>query len=247
MWEGQFGDFANGAQTIIDEYISSGEQKWGQRSGLTLLLPHGFEGQGPDHSSARVERYLQLCAQQNMIVAMPSTPASYFHLLRLQVYAQVRRPLIIFTPKSLLRAKQAVSRKEEFTQGHFHPMIPDDVVPSGNARKVLLCSGKLYYELAAHREKHGITDVAIIRLERLYPLPFRSLPPTIAGYPNAQVTWVQEEPANQGAWPFMALNLAELIERPVNVISRVASSSPAVGSHHRHEAEQEALIDAAFA
>ena len=248
MWEAQFGDFADGAQTIIDEYVSSGEQKWGQRSSVTLLLPHGFEGQGPDHSSARVERFLQLCAQNNMVVAMPSTPASYFHLLRLQAFAQVRRPLVIFTPKSLLRAKQAVSRKEEFTQGHFHPMLGDELIPSGgNVRKVLLCSGKIYYDLAAHRDKHGITDVAIVRLERLYPLPFRSLPSTIASYPNAQVTWVQEEPANQGAWSFMAMHLPELIERPVTVVSRAASSSPAVGSHHRHEVEQAALVDAAFA
>ena len=247
MWEAQFGDFTNGAQTVVDEFISSGEQKWGQRSSVTLLLPHGFEGQGPDHSSARVERFLQLCAQGNMTVAMPSTPASYFHLLRLQALSEVRRPLVIFTPKSLLRAKQAVSSKEEFTQGHFHPMIADDQIPSGRVRKVLLCSGKVYYDLADHRAKQGITDVAIVRVERLYPLPFRSLPPTIAGYPDAEVTWVQEEPSNQGAWSFIALHLPELIDRPVSVVSRSASSSPAVGSHHRHEVEQQALVEAAFA
>jgi 2-oxoglutarate dehydrogenase E1 component len=247
LWEAQFGDFADGAQTIIDEFISSGEQKWGQKSGLTLLLPHGFEGQGPDHSSARVERFLQLCAQDNMIVAMPSNPASYFHLLRLQANAHVQRPLVVFTPKSLLRAKHAVSRKADFTTGYFHPMLPDTEYPHGGMRKVLLCAGKVYYDLLAHREANNITDVAIVRLERLYPLPARSLPPTIAGYPDAEVMWVQEEPMNQGAWSFMAMHLPQLIERPVTAVARPASSSPAVGAHHRHDAEQKAIVEAAFA
>ena len=247
MWEAQFGDFADGAQTIIDEFISSGEQKWGQRSSLTLLLPHGFEGQGPDHSSARIERYLQLCAQDNIIVAMPSTPASYFHLLRLQANARVVRPLVIFTPKSLLRAKQAVSKVEEFTTGHFHPVITDPTHTGAGIRRVLLCSGKVYYDLAAHREREGITDVAIVRLERLYPLPVRTLPPALAASPDAEVVWVQEEPANQGAWSFLAMNLPQVIGRPLRAVTRPASSSPAVGTHHRHEAEQRAVVAEAFA
>jgi multifunctional 2-oxoglutarate metabolism enzyme len=247
MWEAQFGDFADGAQTIIDEFISSAEQKWGQRSSLTLLLPHGYEGQGPDHSSARPERFLQLCAQDNMIVAMPSTPASYFHLLRLQANAKIVRPLVIFTPKSLLRSKAAVSTKAEFTSGHFHPLITDPGFEGPQIRKVLMCSGKVYYDLAAHRAKHGITDVAILRFERLYPLPFRTLPPALENYPNAELTWVQEEPANQGAWSFVAMNLPEIIHRPVSVVSRPASSSPAVGTHQRHEQEQQAVVAQAFA
>jgi 2-oxoglutarate dehydrogenase E1 component len=247
MWEAQFGDFVDGAQTIVDEFISSGEQKWGQRSSLTLLLPHGYEGQGPDHSSARPERFLQLCAQDNMIVAMPSTPASYFHMLRLQANAKIVRPLVVFTPKSLLRSKAAVSNKAEFTSGHFHPLITDPGFEGPQIRKVLMCSGKVYYDLAAHREKQGITDVAILRFERLYPLPFRTLPPALENYPNAELTWVQEEPANQGAWSFIAMNLPEVVNRPVSGVSRPASSSPAVGTHQRHEQEQRAVVAQAFA
>jgi len=246
MWEAQFGDFADGAQTIIDEFISSGEQKWGQKSGLTLLLPHGMEGQGPDHSSARVERYLQMCAQDNMIVAMPSTPASYFHLLRLQANARVQRPLIIMTPKSLLRAKQSVSRVEEFTTGHFHPLLTDDTHVGPQVTRVLLCSGKVYYELAAERDKRGLHNIAIMRMERLYPLPARTLPPALANYPNAELVWVQEEPANQGAWSFLAMNLPSILDRPIRGVTRPASSSPAVGAHHRHDHEQKALVDEAL-
>ena len=247
LWEAQFGDFADGAQTILDEFISSGEQKWGQQSAVTLLLPHGQEGQGPDHSSARVERYLQLCAQDNMTVAMPSTPASYFHLLRWQVLSKLTRPLVIFTPKSLLRAKFAVSSKAEFVSGHFEPMLPDPVVDPAGVKTVLLCSGKVYYDLVAHRDATNRHDVAVIRFERLYPLPYRTLPPELEKMPTAQIRWVQEEPANQGAWSFIALNLPEIINRPVSLISRDKSSSPAVGSHHRHEVEQAALVERAFA
>ncbi len=246
MWEAQFGDFVDGAQTIVDEFLSSGEQKWGQRSSLTLLLPHGYEGQGPDHSSARPERFLQMCAQDNMIVAMPSTPASYFHLLRLQANATIVRPLIIFTPKSLLRAKKAVSKKAEFTSGHFHPLLTDPGFTGPGIRKVLMCSGKVYYDLAAHREKNGITDVAILRFERLYPLPWRTLPPALEQYPEAELTWVQEEPANQGAWSFVAMNLPEIIQRPVSGVTRPSSSSPAVGTHQRHEQEQHSVVEQAF-
>jgi 2-oxoglutarate decarboxylase len=248
MWEAQFGDFANGAQTIIDEYISSGEQKWGQRSAVTLLLPHGYEGQGPDHSSARIERFLQLCAQDNMTVAQPTTPASYFHLLRWQAHSKVTRPLVIFTPKSLLRAKYSTSPTSEFESGTFRAVIGDDSVERGNVRKVLLCSGKVYFDLVAEREKRGLKDVAIIRLERLYPLPLLTLPPLFEGIASdADVRWVQDEPANQGPWPFMAMHLPEVLGRKISRVSRPASSSPSVGSHHRHEVEQAALVEAAFA
>ena len=247
MWEAQFGDFANGAQTIIDEFIASGEQKWAQRSRVTLLLPHGYEGQGPDHSSARIERFLQLCAQDNITVAMPTTPASFFHLLRWQVYSPLDRPLVVFTPKSLLRAKYATSKVSDFTSGTFTSIIGDNEMEADKVTSALLCSGKVYYDLVAEREKTGRRDVAIIRLERLYPLPAITLPPELAKYSNLQtVKWVQEEPANQGAWSFMAMNLPELIGRQIVGVSRPASSSPAVGSHHRHEVEQETLVKQAF-
>lgn len=247
MWEGQFGDFVNGAQTIIDEFISSGEQKWGQRSSVTLLLPHGQEGQGPDHSSGRVERFLQLCAQDNMTVAMPSTPASYFHLLRWQVLGSLSRPLICFTPKSLLRSKRSVSSTEDFTSGVFQPFLPDNEVTDPATKRVLMCSGKVYFDLLTYREEHGITDTAIVRLERLYPLPGVSLPAMAAQYPQADIRWVQEEPANQGGWSFVALNVPQMINRAVNCVSRPASSSPAVGTHQRHEEDQKNIVQSAFA
>ncbi len=247
MWEAQFGDFANGAQTIIDEYITTGEQKWAQKNSLVLLLPHGYEGQGPDHSSARVERFLQQCAQDNITVAMPTTPASFFHLLRWQVKSPLTRPLVVFTPKSLLRAKFATSKVSDFTEGTFKAIIGDTTVNPDDVTSVLLCSGKVYYDLAAEREKLGRKDVAIVRLELLYPLPAITLPPELARYKNlANVRWVQEEPANQGAWSFMAMNLPALINHAITGISRPASSSPAVGSHHRSELEQQALVAQAF-
>ena len=247
MWEAQFGDFVNGAQTIIDEFIAAGEQKWAQKSNLVLLLPHGYEGQGPDHSSARVERFLQLCAQDNMSVVMPSTPASYFHLLRWQAHSPVKRPLIVFTPKSLLRAKYATSQLSDFTTGTFKSTIGDTTVNPDEVTTILLCAGKVYYDLVAEREKTGRRDVAIVRVERLYPLPERMLPPEVARYRNVKrIKWVQEEPANQGAWSFMAMNLPQLINHAIEGVSRPASSSPAVGSHHRHEIEQANLIQQAF-
>lgn len=246
MWEAQFGDFVNGAQTIIDEFISSGEQKWGQRSSVTLLLPHGQEGQGPDHSSGRIERFLQLCAQDNMSVAVPSTPASYFHLLRWQVLSRLSRPLIIFTPKSLLRSKASVSAKEDFTSGVFRPFLPDPVFTGPGVKRVIMCSGKVYFDLIAYREKNKITDTAIVRLERIYPLPLISLPAMSAQYPDAEIRWVQEEPANQGAWTFIAMNLPQVINRSVTVVSRPASSAPAVGTHQRHEKDHQQLIESAF-
>ena len=211
-WEAQFGDFAGGAQTIIDEFISSGEQKWGQRSGVVLLLPHGYDGQGPDHSSARVERFLSLCAQDNMTVAMPTTPGNYFHLLRWQGLSGRQKPLIVFTPKSMLRLKAATSAVSEFTDGSFRPLIGDADADPAAVRRILLCSGKVYYDLVARRQQAGVTDVAIARVERLYPLPITELATELARYPAAEsVTWVQEEPANQGAWPTMALKLPRVL------------------------------------
>ncbi|MEZ7963550.1 MAG: hypothetical protein QMB56_03840, partial [Candidatus Nanopelagicales bacterium] len=230
----------------IDEFISSGEQKWGQRSSVTLLLPHGQEGQGPDHSSGRIERFLQLCAQDNMSIAVPSTPASYFHLLRWQVLGRLSRPLIVFTPKSLLRSKASVSPVEDFTTGVFHPFLPDTEFTGAGVTKVLICSGKVYFDLLAYRLAHNITDTAIVRLERIYPLPGVSLPGMARQYPDADLRWVQEEPANQGAWSFVAMNIPGLIDRGISCVSRPASSTPAVGTHQRHVEEQESLIESAF-
>ncbi|MCE0539638.1 multifunctional oxoglutarate decarboxylase/oxoglutarate dehydrogenase thiamine pyrophosphate-binding subunit/dihydrolipoyllysine-residue succinyltransferase subunit [Kineosporia rhizophila] len=246
LWEAQFGDFANGAQTIVDEFISSSEQKWGQRSSVTLLLPHGYEGQGPDHSSARIERYLQLCAENNMFVAQPSTPASYFHLLRRQAYAKPRKPLVVFTPKSMLRLKAAVSPIEEFTTGEFRPVISDST-ELGSVDRVLLCSGKIYHDLAAERAKRNDTSTAIVRLEQLYPLDVEGVLAAIDPYRDAQLVWVQDEPANQGPWPSIALSLPQdLGGRPLLRISRPAAASPATGSAKKHQAEQAALIAQAF-
>ncbi len=246
-WEAQFGDFADGAQTIVDEFISSGEAKWGQRSAVTLLLPHGYEGQGPDHSSGRPERFLQMCAENNMTVAICSSPANYFHLLRRQALSPVRRPLIAFTPKSLLRLKSAVSQLDEFTNGTFAPVMPDSA-ELADVRRVLVCSGKVYYDLAAARAKEEHKDVAILRLEQIYPLPADALRTELAKYPNAEVVWVQEEPANQGAYPFVALNLPEVLDgRPLLRVTRRASASPAVGSLAVHEAQQREIVASAFA
>jgi 2-oxoglutarate dehydrogenase E1 component len=247
LWEAQFGDFVNGAQTIVDEFISSSEQKWGQRSSVTLLLPHGYEGQGPDHSSARIERFLQMCAENNMIVAQPSTPASYFHLLRRQAYNKPRKPLIVFTPKSMLRLKAAVSPIEEFTNGEFRPVISDISGLGGQVDRVLLCSGKIYHDLAAERTKRNDQSTAIVRLEQLYPLDTEGVLAAINAYPDAQLVWVQDEPANQGPWPSIALSLPQdLGGRPLLRISRPASASPATGSAKKHQAEQAALIAQAF-
>jgi 2-oxoglutarate dehydrogenase E1 component len=248
MWEAQFGDFANGAQSIVDEFVSSGEAKWGQQSSLVLLLPHGMEGQGPDHSSGRPERYLQLCAEDNMRVAMPTTPANYFHLLRRQALSPKRKPLVVFTPKSLLRHKLAVSAVEDFTSGTFQPVIPDTGVSAPNVRRVLLCAGKVYYDLLQARTARNITDTALVRMEQFYPLPVDEVKAALAAYPNAtDFAWVQEEPANQGAWSFIALNLQEHLDGVrLRRISRPAAAAPAVGSAKLHEAEQAALIEAAL-
>ncbi len=247
LWEAQFGDFANGAQTIIDEFISSGDQKWGQQSSLVLLLPHGYEGQGPDHSSARIERFLQLCAENNMTVAQPSTPASHFHLLRRQAYARPRRPLVVFTPKSMLRLKAASSAVSDFTSGTFQPLILDEQgLSPQNVKKVIFCSGKIYWELLAESQKRGTPDTAILRLEQLYPTPVEEMRAAIAQYPNAELRWVQDEPANQGPWTYMGLFMPKY---GINfkVISRPASASPATGSSKRHAAEQADVVARAFA
>ena len=252
LWEAQFGDFLNGAQTIVDEFISSSEQKWGQRSSVVLLLPHGYEGQGPDHSSARIERFLQLCAEDNMTVAYPSTPASYFHLLRRQAYARPRRPLIVFTPKSMLRLKAAASAPADFTVGGFRPVLPDRKdATSGEVTRVLIAAGKVVYDLEAEREKRGDQQTAILRLEQYYPLPAADLAAELAKYPGAEVVVVQDEPQNQGGWPFLALNLpgelAALGEtRPLHVVARKAAASPSTGSSKKHAVEQADLMARAF-
>lgn len=250
LWEGQFGDFANGAQTIIDEFVSSALQKWGERSSVALLLPHGYEGQGPDHSSARIERYLQLCAEQNMTVAQPSSPASYFHLLRWHAKNPTRRPMIVFTPKSMLRLKAAASALSDFTSGHFQPVISDDSVT--NATRVIFCSGKVYHDLVAERTKIGESSTAIIRVELLYPLPIDEMVAEANKHPQANLLWVQDEPANQGPWSHVALRTSEqhggrgFGSRILRRVSRRASASPATGNHHLHEDEQKALMLEAF-
>lgn len=247
LWEAQFGDFANGAQTIIDQFISSAEQKWGQRSSVVLLLPHGYEGQGPDHSSARVERYLQLCAENNMTVARPSTPASYFHLLRRQAYARPRRPLVVFTPKAMLRLRGATSDIAEFTSGKFEAVIDDATIADRSAvKRVVLHAGKLHYDLLAERDKREISDIALVRVEQFYPLPLRELVSVLGQYPDAELVWVQEEPENQGAWPFIRLELLRANKRDVSVVSRAASASPATGSSKRSAQEQADILDRAL-
>ncbi|WAC54879.1 multifunctional oxoglutarate decarboxylase/oxoglutarate dehydrogenase thiamine pyrophosphate-binding subunit/dihydrolipoyllysine-residue succinyltransferase subunit [Gordonia sp. SL306] len=255
MWEAQFGDFVNGAQSIIDEFISSGEAKWGQLSDVVLLLPHGHEGQGPDHTSGRIERFLQLCAEGSMTVALPSTPASYFHLLRRHVLDGISRPLVVFTPKSMLRNKQAVSPIEEFTDDKFRSVIDDPKFISGDGdrdkvKRVLLVSGKLYYEIAARRDKEKRDDIAVVRIEQLYPVPHRRLRNTLEQYGNADdFVWVQEEPANQGPWPFLGLWLPEMLPdllKGLRRASRRPMSAPSSGSSKVHAVEQQEILDEAF-
>ncbi|MFD4198721.1 multifunctional oxoglutarate decarboxylase/oxoglutarate dehydrogenase thiamine pyrophosphate-binding subunit/dihydrolipoyllysine-residue succinyltransferase subunit [Amycolatopsis thermoflava] len=250
LWEAQFGDFVNGAQTVIDEYISSGEAKWGQRSDVVLLLPHGHEGQGPDHTSGRIERFLSLCAEGSMTVAVPSTPANYFHLLRRHALDGIQRPLIVFTPKSMLRNKAATSGLEDFTgDSKFMSVIDDAEVEPGKVRKVLLTSGKLYWELVAERAKREADDVAIVRIEQYYPLPKKKLLAALERYTGAEVVWVQEEPENQGAWPFFGLHLPRMfpdVLGKLDVVSRRPMAAPSAGSSKVHEVEQKALIAKAF-
>jgi 2-oxoglutarate dehydrogenase E1 component len=249
-WEAQFGDFSNGAQVIIDQFIAPGVDKWQQPSRLVLLLPHSYEGQGPEHSSARLERYLQLCAENNMQVCYPTTPAQYFHLLRRQVKQETARPLVVMTPKSLLRLPAATSTVAELTAGGFHPVIDDrEIQDRAAVRRIVLCAGKVYYDLNAARLKTDDRRVAIIRLEQLYPFPEKLLREIFATYPNAeQLVWAQEEPRNMGGWTFAEprlMNLLDACERPI-FVGRAPSASPATGSYKVHEMEQRELVNHAL-
>ena len=239
IWEAQFGDFVNAAQVIIDQFISSGEDKWNLWSGLVMLLPHGFEGQGPEHSSARLERFLQLAAEDNMQVVNPTTPAQYFHVLRRQMIRPWRKPLILMSPKSLLRHPQAVSELDEFSEGRFQRILPDPEVGPIGVRRVLACSGKLYYDLRAAREEAGRHDLAIVRFEQLYPLSTGTVAAALAPYRNADVWWVQEEPMNMGAWRHLQMRFPGSFSR---VVCRPESASPATGSPGSHKREQRQLI-----
>jgi 2-oxoglutarate dehydrogenase E1 component len=248
IWEAQYGDFANGAQVIIDQFISSGEAKWGRMCGLVLFLPHGYEGSGPEHSSARLERFLQLCAEQNMQVCVPSTPAQMFHMLRRQMLRHFRKPLIVMTPKSLLRNDLSISTLQDLTDGGFAAVIDEtDELPVQQVRRVVVCSGKVYFDLLRARRKEGIRDVALLRVEQLYPFPSDGYEAALRHYPNArEVVWCQEEPQNQGAWYQIRHRLDSLSRRPVLYAGRAPAAAPATGISKIHEAEQQTLIEAAL-
>ncbi|PWU04046.1 MAG: 2-oxoglutarate dehydrogenase E1 component, partial [Verrucomicrobia bacterium] len=247
IWEAQFGDFANGAQSIFDQFIASSESKWQRVSSLVMFLPHGYEGQGPEHSSARLERYLQACAEENIQVCNVTTPAQLFHLLRRQKKQAVIKPLVLMTPKSLLRHKLCVSRVEDFTKGHFECIL-DEPQAIKKAERVIFCSGKLYYDLVTFREENKIKNTAIIRLEQLYPLDKETLSNLISKYKNAKsFLWCQEEPKNMGAWSFIAPELQKLLgEKPLNYVGRKAAASPATGALAIHKIEQTALLEESF-
>jgi 2-oxoglutarate dehydrogenase E1 component len=262
LWEAQFGDFANGAQIMFDQFISSGESKWLRMSGLVCLLPHGYEGQGPEHSSARLERFLTMCGGDNWIVANCTTPANYFHILRRQLYRTFRKPLILMTPKSLLRHKMAVSKTSDFVTGSsFHRVLWDDaqygnsdtkLVADKKIRRVVMCSGKVYYDLLEERDKRGIDDVYLLRVEQFYPFPAMSMVKELERFKGAEMVWCQEEPKNQGAWSFIEPNIEWVLtridakhKRPVYA-GRPAAASPATGLANQHKAQQEALVDAAL-
>jgi 2-oxoglutarate dehydrogenase E1 component len=257
LWEAQFGDFASGAQTVIDEFITSGQAKWTQQSGVVLLLPHGYEGQGPDHSSARLERFLQLAAEDAFTIAQPSTPANHFHMLRQQALGELHRPLIVMTPKSMLRNKLAVSEPADFTQGSWKPVVGDPTIEDpSQVKSVLLCSGKIRWDLVNARSQAGKDgQVAIMAMERLYPLPAKDLAKQLRRFDRVEeVRWVQDEPGNQGAWPFMALNLPQRLAEvepsrswQLTKITRPESSAPSVGSATVHLQQQRALMEAALA
>jgi 2-oxoglutarate dehydrogenase E1 component len=251
MWEAQFGDFANGAQVVIDQFIVSGEAKWLRMNGLVMLLPHGYEGQGPEHSSARIERYLQLCAEDNVQVCNCTTPANLFHVLRRQIVRNFRKPLILFTPKSLLRHKKAVSKLEEMGEGTtFHRVLWDEYAlgQDKDVKRVIMCSGKVYYDLDAEREAQGRKDIYILRLEQLYPFPKKALIAELSRFPKADLVWCQEEPRNMGAWHFLGENFEEMLDEMgrggerVAYAGRKAAASPATGSAKKHAAEQAALV-----
>jgi 2-oxoglutarate dehydrogenase E1 component len=255
LWEAQFGDFVNGAQVVIDQFITAGESKWLRMSGLVLLLPHGHEGQGPEHSSARLERFLQGSAQDNIQVVSCTTPANYFHVLRRQLHRPFRKPLIVMAPKSLLRHKRAVSKLSDLApQSHFHRVLYCDVVPSepDTARQVVMCSGKVYYDLLEERERRGITDVHFLRLEQLYPFPSDALSKLLAPYRHCHLVWCQEEPRNMGAWTFVSEFIEEVVVEmdfshpTLRYAGRHTAASPATGIAGHHEREQRALIDEAL-
>ncbi len=252
VWEAQFGDFANGAQVVMDQFISSGEAKWGRQCSLVMMLPHGYEGQGPEHSSARIERYMQLCAEMNMEVCIPSGPSQIFHLLRRQALRKLRKPLVIITPKSLLRHKDAVSSLEDMSKGTFETVIGEvDELDVKKVKRVVVCSGKIYYELLAHRRANDIKDIAIVRLEQLYPFPADAFRAEVDKYPNAkEIVWCQEEPRNQGVWYWLAsrhhLDNALGDKRKFLLVARPAAASPAVGYYAKHNAQQKAVIENAF-
>jgi 2-oxoglutarate dehydrogenase E1 component len=264
MWEGQFGDFANGAQVVFDQFISSAERKWLRLSGLVCLLPHGYEGQGPEHSSARLERFLQMCAEDNMQVANCSTPANYFHILRRQLKREIRKPLILMTPKSLLRHKRCVSRLDEMETGtSFHRVLWDDaqilpnpeikLVDDKKIRRVLLCSGKVYYDLYEDRIRRGIDDIYLMRVEQLYPFPLKALAQELSRFKGADIVWCQEEPKNMGAWTFVepylewVLGTAGVKVKRPRYVGRPASAATATGLLSKHNAQLQAFLDEAFA
>ncbi len=251
IWEAQFGDFANGAQVVIDQFIASGEVKWGRVNGITLMLPHGYEGQGPEHSSARLERFMQLSADTNMQVVQPTTASQIFHILRRQMVRNLRKPLIIMTPKSLLRAKDAASPLSEFTKGGFQTIIPESKdVKADKVKRIVACSGKVYYDLARKREEKGIDDVVLLRVEQLYPFPHKAFATELKKYPNAtDIVWCQDEPQNQGAWFFVQHYIHENMTegQKLGYSGRAASASPAAGYSHLHQDQQKVLVDGAFA
>ena len=250
IWEAQFGDFVNGAQVVIDQFIASGEVKWGRVNGITLMLPHGYEGQGPEHSSARLERFMQLSADTNMQVVQPTTASQIFHILRRQMVRNLRKPLVILTPKSLLRNKDATSPMSEFTKGIFQTVIPDNKeLKADKVKRVIACSGKVYYDLAKKREERGSEDVAIIRVEQLYPFPHKVFATELKKYPNlVDVVWCQDEPQNQGAWFFVQHYIHENMGegQKLGYSGRAASASPAVGYSHLHQEQQKSLVEGAF-
>ena len=251
IWEAQFGDFVNGAQVVIDQFISSGETKWGRACGLTLMLPHGYEGQGPEHSSARLERFLQLCAENNMQVLQPTTPAQIFHALRRQLIRPFRKPLVLMTPKSLLRHKEAVSSLKELANGRFQTVLADTTVADpAKVKRVVFCSGRVYYDLVAERRTRGLeNDVALVRIEQLYPFPHKAFEAELGRYTGAtQIVWCQDEPQNQGAWFFIQHHLQEALKdgQKLSYAGRPASASPAVGYYDKHFAQLKELIDTAL-
>jgi 2-oxoglutarate dehydrogenase E1 component len=240
LWEGQFGDFANGAQTMIDQFITSGETKWQKMNGLVMLLPHGYEGQGPEHSNARPERFLQLSAEYNIVVTNITEPSNFFHMLRRQLTWDFRKPCVVMSPKSLLRHPKVVSPLSEFTSGKFREVLPDTTVKAKDVKRVVLCTGKVYYDLEEAREKEKNTQVALVRVEQLHPLPKKQLLDIIKSYKGAEVVWVQEEPENMGYWNYLLRLLYQ--ELPMRVIARKASASPATGYNKVHVEEQRALV-----